>query len=219
MGGPPSVVVKVRPLTAADDHFAAELHAAVLPDGFFPALGNRFLKAYYGSFRRSPHGIGLVAYADGSPAGVLVGTSDDEAHYRWVVRQAWWRLVGPAVVGLVRRPRLMTSFVRTRARRYLRGAARLSTAGEGTALPRSDHRIGTVTHLAITDHFRSEGIGAALVERFIREARDAGTTRLQVVTRAGDDGAGGFYAAIGWRSAGTRTNLDGAPYDRFMMDL
>jgi hypothetical protein len=73
----------IRPLQPVDLPFAAALHAAALPHGFFARLGSPFLRVYYAGYLRSPYAVALVAERRGDvrePLGVLVGTLDTAAH-------------------------------------------------------------------------------------------------------------------------------------------
>jgi len=151
--------VAVRPLAVGDLAVAARLHAALLPHGFFVSLGLRYLRAYYGTFLASPHAIGLVADLEGRPVGVLVGTSANAAHYRWVIRHRGLRLACLGASAMLVRPAVAAWFLRTRLRRYGRrvllvvlGRARrggrpalTDTAGSDTAV---------LTHVMVADQAR-----------------------------------------------------------------
>jgi len=103
--------VAVRPLAVADLAAAARLHAALLPHGFFVSLGLRYLRAYYGTFLASPHAIGLAADLEGQPVGVLVGTSRNAAHYRWVIRHRGLRLAVLGASAMLVRPAVAAWFL------------------------------------------------------------------------------------------------------------
>lgn len=199
---------RVEPLGAGDRRFGADLHRAALAAGLFPSLGPRFLRAYYASFERSPYGIALVAWRNGARVGVLVGTTNDAAHHRWVLRQEGWRLAPLAALGLVRRPALLVRFVRHRARRYLRGAFRLARA---TPVTGPTGPTAVLSHVAVVAESRGTGAGAALVQTYVERAFASGAGRLTVMT-AGDDDVDGFYRALGWDLVGERPDLDGRPY-------
>lgn len=206
--------LEVDRLGRADLRFAARLHERSLRAGLFPLLGVRFLRAYYATFVDSPYGVALVARRGGAPIGVLAGTSDDRRHYQWVLRRRWMRLAPLALLGLVRRPPLLVRFVRHRAGRYVRGAARLArtpSAPAGGAAP-PPAPSASLTHLAVAEESRGGGVGAALASAYADRAFAAGATRLTVAT-AGEDGAGAFYRRCGWQVVSQRTDLDGHTYD------
>ncbi|MCC5950440.1 MAG: hypothetical protein JJT89_18460, partial [Nitriliruptoraceae bacterium] len=120
----------VRPARVPETQATAAVHAALLT-GLFVSLGRGFLRAYHASFLSSPHAVVLVALPvaprDGvrvTPNGFLVGTLDNEAHYRWLARARSVLLVLVAGRALIIRPRLAARVVRTRGARYARALLR-----------------------------------------------------------------------------------------------
>lgn len=214
--------VRVRPFGSEDLSFAASLHARSLPHGLFPRLGEAFLRQYYSTFVRSPWAVGFVAELDGRAVGVVVGTTDDGSHYRFVARRCFSRLAASAVASLATRPGVTLWFLRTRVRRYARGFARLvrrrhpgiiPTTGAG--LPR---RQGVLSHLVVEENHRGVGAGRELVTAFVHWAESRGTSHLRLVTDA-TDGAAEFYRQLGWVCAGRRAGLDGAAWTEFRLEL
>lgn len=210
-------VTEVRPLTSADLDFAAALHSEALPDGFFVSLGRPFLTRYYAAFVASPHAIGLVAVGVEERQGVLVGTIDDAAHYRWVIRHQYGALVRAGARGLARDPRLAARFARTRARRYLRGARLLGRRRRGGSIAPSAPTTGALTHIAVVSERRENGVGTKLVNAYVKSAFAHGALRLRVATKA-DGGATDFYRHLGWRPAESTRNLDGVDFDVLTLD-
>ena len=200
----------------ADVPFAAALHREALPDGFFVALGDEFLRRYYEAFISSPHAVALIAVVAGEPRGVLVGTVDQGSHYGWLMQRRRTVLALAALRALVRRPRLAVAFIRTRGRRYLRGAFRL-----GRSRPRRPMQpgptTGHLTHVAVVADSRANGVGSALVGRYVSLAFAQGALRLRVATQV-DGGVAEFYRRLGWRDAGSMQNLDGIDFDVLMLD-
>lgn len=214
--GPPYT----RPLQPVDLPFAAALHAAALPHGFFARLGSPFLRVYYTGYLRSPYAVALVAERHGDvrePLGVLVGTLDTAAHNRWVLRHHGLRLALAGAVALLTRPRELRLFLRTRVGRYLRAVARArgrapaaSPAPEGGAAMTAAPAV--LTHVAVTPAARGNGSGRALVQAFLAAARQAGRTEAQLVTLAEPGtGAGKFYVQLGWTVVRERPDHDGRP--------
>jgi ribosomal protein S18 acetylase RimI-like enzyme len=206
--------ITVRCLAAGDLPAAARLHATLLPHGFFPRLGQRFLRAYYRTFMSSPHGIGLVACVAGQPVGVLVGTAHNAAHYRWVIQHHGVSLAWLAILAMLVRPTVAVWFVRTRLRRYARRLLHLPVrpAPAGRDAGSGDPAAGdlaVLTHVMVSGDTQGRGIGTALVERFAVVARTAGASRAMLVTFAGQDGASAFYKRLGWEHLEDRPSRDG----------
>ena len=207
---PAREVAGVRALTPADAAFAAALHARALPHGFFARLGPRYLRAYHASFAASPFAVALVAVVGARPVGVLLGTLDNRAHYRWVVRHRLLRLAFAGVLALAVRPRLAAAFLRTRAAHYARSLTRLRRRGVPAAGgPQAPGRpVAVLTHVAVASAARGRGVGARLTEAFVGTAHSA-AGRIALVTLAGDAGAGRFYERLGWVRVDERRDRDG----------
>jgi ribosomal protein S18 acetylase RimI-like enzyme len=246
---PPPEVLEVREATRRDLRATAALHRRALPEGFFARLGPGFLRAYHASFVASPEAVALVVSAPdagGDPAGFVVGTLRNRAHYRWVLRHASPRLALRLVAALVRRPRLAGVFVRTRAARYVRWVWRYPLRRAQARSDRSDPRatepraelveaptqpaskqavppvavppVAVLTHVAIDDGLRGRGAGRLLVEEFVDRARAAGANEVRLVTEA-SDGASSFYERLGWSAVGEHTGSDGSVVREFRWPL
>jgi len=206
--------VAVHPLATADLAVAARLHATLLPHGFFASLGPRYLRAYYATFLASPHAIGLVADLEGRRVGVLVGTSRNGAHYRWVIRHHGLRLACLGTTAMLARPAVAARFLRTRLGRYGRRVLRvvLERTGRGGRPGSVDAAAGdtaVLTHVMVDGQARGQGAGAALVDRFTTAVKATGARRAMLVTLAGEDGAGSFYKRLGWEHLEDRRGHDG----------
>jgi GNAT superfamily N-acetyltransferase len=206
--------ITVRSMAPGDLAAAARLHATLLPHGFFPRLGQRYLRAYYRTFLSSPHGIGLVACLADQPVGVLVGTAHNAAHYRWVIQHHGLPLAWLGLLAMLVRPTVAAWFVRTRLRRYARRLVRLPLrpAPTGREAGTGDPAAGdtaVLTHVMVSGDAQGQGIGTALAERFAAAASTAGASRAMLVTFAGQAGASTFYKRLGWEHLEDRPGRDG----------
>lgn len=220
----------VRDARRADLAATACLHARWLARGFFPRLGPVFLRAYHASFARSPVGVALVASIDGEPVAFLVGTLDNERHYRWVTRHRAVHLAAAGLVGLGRDRALLGEFVRTRARRYARSLWRrlrrrpvtvAARAAPTRAPTRTTEHLGPVavlTHVAVAADARGSGTGRALVRSFVERARAAGASEVRLISPLTTQ-APAFYRALGWTSVGRRPASDGTLVEEFRLPL
>lgn len=207
--------VDIRAADSGDLDFCAALHAETLPHGFFAQLGHRFLRAYLATFVASPHAAALVATAETSPVGMVVGILRPAAHSRWVLRERGARLALLGGVALVARPRLLLRFVRTRLTRYRRALSRrraADTAGGPT-------RPAVLSHVAVAPGAVGLGLGRRLVDAFVDAAANAGCSEVLLVTLAGEDGAAGFYRSLGWVENGSHSDFDGQPVTAFSLPL
>jgi GNAT superfamily N-acetyltransferase len=196
----------VRPASHADARFCAALHAESLPHGFFTQLGPGFLRAYHRSFVDSPHAVAYVATVTDVPVGMLVGVIRPGAHTRWVMRHRGVRLALLGVAGLGVRPITGFRFLERRAGRYLSSWRRNRRRG---GPPTTRHESAILSHVAVVPGARRTGAGRRLVEAFVEACRAEDAPRAILLTLDSPEGAGAFYAALGWRPGEVRTTPDG----------
>ena len=223
---PPVVVITapgaadVRTMQSDDLDFCAELHAQALAHGFFVSLGHGFMRAYHRTFLESPHAIELISTARGHPVGFLVAVLRPQSHVRWVLRHRGAGLAFRGAIALAMRPRIAIRFVRDRLRRYLAGWRR---HGGRSAEETEDTRFGSapavLSHMAVVTGARGTGAGRRLVETFEATAGNAGARWAMLTTLAGSEGAGGFYARLGWSLRGRAIDLNGVPTEQWAREL
>jgi GNAT superfamily N-acetyltransferase len=212
-----TAVVVVRPMRHRDHAFAADLHAAALPHGFFGRLGTGFLRAYHESFMASPHAVAYIAETRDGRVGYLVGTFGP--HNSWVLRNRWVRLAVRGALALLARPPELVLFLRTRTASYVRRLLKARTGTAPDARPRRRQPPAVLTHVAVCPEARGQGVGDALVEAFVTAARKTAATEACLVTLAGPDGAGPFYQGLGWELTEVREDRDGRPIEHYCRRL
>jgi ribosomal protein S18 acetylase RimI-like enzyme len=211
----------VRPACEGELERTARIHERHLPDGFFARLGTRFLRRYHQSFAQSPEAEVFVAQSPEGPQGVLVGTFDNAAHYRWAMRRRGVVLALAGLVAMLRRPRLAAEFLATRVGRYARSLARLVRPGRRRAVAAGSEparRVAVLTHVAVASAARGNGTGRELVTAFVRAARHRGADEVRLITPADGPGSG-FYRALGWRRLRRRRAADGTFVEEFQLPL
>lgn len=219
----------VRRASVADLPATAAIHAGQLPGGFFVRFGRRFLAAYHERFLAGPAATMLVTGPVGAPTGFLVGTFDNAAHYRWLVRHPG-SLLRVGAGSLLARPRLAVELLRTRAGRYLRVVGRL-TLRRWAPAPRTAHSpqratagsvdpriVAVLTHVAVAPHARGAGLGRRLVATFVQQAGRWGAEEVRLISHVGT-GAPSFYRRLGWTSLGERRASDGTLVEEFQLFL
>lgn len=197
--------IRLRPVEVSDLDFVVTQHLNHFPDGFFARLGQRFLREYYRSFITCPGAVALLAVRDDAPVGYLVGSLDPAEHRRQMLKRHGKRLAWRAAQAMALRPGLAVLFVRTRAVRYLRTFLnRAPTPPAG-----SSGRAGVLDYVAVAATAQAEGVGSTLIAHFEALAASAGLSSLSLVTVAGAQGAGEYYAKDGWTSVGNHRTSDG----------
>ena len=194
---------------------SARLHEETLPHGFFVELGPRFLRAYHATFVESPHAVAYGAKLDGHDVGFLLGVLDSRANSRWIIRHRGVRLALLGVAGMVARPRVGLRFLRTRVRRYVEAWRHHRDADPE---PRPDSVEGApavLSHVGVAPGARGTGIGKSLSDTFERAARERGIDWMALATLEGPDGAGAFYAALGWTRSASVSSAGGQRFERW----
>ena len=211
--------VATRPMTPSDLAEVARLHESSLEAGFFGRLGRPFLEAYYETFIASPYGIARVI--GDRPDAMLAGTIHNELHYSWVLRHRGARLAIRGALALIRRPRVLVDFLRTRLARYVRGAKRVATpqANGGPRSSPGSEQVAVLTHVAVSPLSRRQGFGARLVNLFVAAARTDGADRALLVTLEESPGTHDFYLGLGWDPIGSKVDKDGRSLTMFELRL
>lgn len=209
----------MRAMRSADTAATARLHRRHLRRGLFLHLGQRFVARWHRTFVDCPAGWGAVV-VDGEDRvrGFAVVALDQRRYVAQAVASARPALCLTGALALVLRPRVLVHFLHTRAGRYwrrLRPSAHDSRTAAappaGTPRPAvaQDDAVGVV-HAIVTDpSLRGRGYARELLAAAERACREAGTTRMALVTEdpvaAGDrsGGAAGFYDRLGWERSGT----------------
>lgn len=209
----------VRAMQGDDLDFVAGLHVQALAHGFFVSLGPGFIRAYHRAFLESPHAIKLVSTAGGHPVGFLVGILRPQGHIRWVLSHHGARLAVRGALALATRPRIALRFARSRLRRYVASWRR--HAGRSAEEPAEgiSSAPAVLSHMAVAPGARGTGIGGKLVESFEATAGSAGAQWAMLTTLAGSDGAGPFYAGLGWNLHGHATDMNGLPTEQWAREL
>jgi GNAT superfamily N-acetyltransferase len=203
---------------------AAELHEQMAAVQFVARGGRAFLRRYYVAWSRTGSGLALAATDDsGQLMGVLLGSLDPARHYQDVLRRDGaalaLRLIGHGIID----PAFGRELIVTRIRRYGRGLARAAVAGlrrprHSSPTAGRHEAIGEIALLLVHPQRRGAGIGRALVDTAIQEAKHAGLAALTLVTPP-DYSARGFYEHLGWRLADRVTSRSGEPYVVYRQDL
>ncbi|NYG53896.1 GNAT family N-acetyltransferase [Nocardioides perillae] len=182
----------------------------------------------------SSFGVGAVALEDGVPVGFVLGSTDRRAHVAWLLAHRRRELVLAGALALATRPAVLAEFLRTRAGRYARrllrraprGTAAPATAGQAVDGPggdrgagRGDGPVAVLEAVVVVPGARTRGIGTRLTAVVVDAAREAGADRVELVTKAGQGGAAGFYERGGWQRVGSHVDRDGDEVHTFRLPL
>lgn len=202
--------VVVRSATEQELRQMASDMIRYLPDGLFPQLGRGFVTHWMKTFLTQRHGIALVAVTNDAKqqqVGFLIGSTDQVRHVGDVLRNHKWSLLSAGLVALSLRPRLLLHFLRTRTTPYMKRI--FGPSAPQSEIVDSKPAIAVVTSLVVHPKVRGRGLGEMLVDEFIAIAGRSGSSKAELVTSAGTNGAGRFYEKIGWERVGEGSSKDG----------
>lgn len=217
---PMTGAVRVRTLTDADISSAAALHREVLDMEFLSRYGVAFMRTYYRAWCHAPGAIALAALdQDNDLVGAVLGAVDPGAHTRVMVRRYGIRLAGLLIMRALVDPALAKDLLVTRARRYLRGLARLAYPTSRQPSSSAGYpAVGEITHVLVRPGNQGSGIGRALLDAAMATGVNAHLDELVLVTPP-QGGARAFYERLGWLSAGTVVSRSGESFVRYRLPL
>ncbi len=213
-------LVMVRTATEGELRSMATDMIRYLPHGLFPRLGRHFVRRWMRTFLTQRHGIALVAVtnnAEQQQLGFLIGSTNQVLHVADVLGNHRWSLLFSGLTALSVRPRVLLDFVKTRANPYLKRT--FGRRAAPTQLRPTESATAVITSLVVLPMFRGGGIGELLVAEFLERAREACSSKAELVTTAGPSGAGDFYDKIGWDRVEEHSSKDGTHIHTYRHDL
>lgn len=224
-------ILEIRPLHLDHLTATAALHAEHLPNGLFPALGQRFLHVWHATFLDSDHACAAVvvdtAHGD-KVVGYLLLALHPLDHVHELKRTHRRQLLGAGIPALIRRPKIAIHFVRTRALRY---ASRLLARRPCRTANADPEPIPAVVHAVVTDPGWARKCVATRLLTWARlRAAEAHVSQLALVTDIPSSstdavlapdrsqGAAAMYEHLGWRRVADRQR-DGRTLVEFRTDL
>ncbi len=188
---------QVTPLQTCHIEDVTRLHMDSFPGFFMTELGPRFLKEFYRSFLHDSQGIGFVALDTSThkTIGVVVGALNPVGYYRHLFWKRWYAFFLSSTAALLKNPRIAKRLIR--AVRY---------RGDGLRYP----AYALLNSIAVIPQHQSQGVGKALVLRWLHAVEAAGTRGAYLTTDAdANDTVNRFYRNLGWQLDGTYTTPEG----------
>ena len=184
-----------------------DVHMKAFPNFFLTFLGPRFLKEFYKSFVYDKTGIGFVAEdtATGDVLGAIVGPFVPTGYFKRLLRKRWYAFCLASTAAVLKRPTIIKRLFRAL---FYRGEA---PAGQQRAL---------LSSVAVSPKAQGQGIGQALVKRWVNEVRRCGGTGCYLTTDVeNNEKVNSFYQNLGWRIESTYTTPEGRMMNRYIFDL
>jgi ribosomal protein S18 acetylase RimI-like enzyme len=184
-----------------------DVHMKAFPNFFLTFLGPRFLREFYGSFIYDEAGIGFVAVdsANGNVLGVIVGPSVPAGYFKRLLKKRWYAFCLASVAAVLKKPSVVKRLFRAV---FYRGE---SPSGPQRAL---------LSSIAVSPQAQGQGVGQALVKRWVGEVEQRGGTGCFLTTDALDnDSTNRFYQKLGWQIESTFVTPQGRKMNRYIFDL
>jgi glycosyltransferase involved in cell wall biosynthesis/ribosomal protein S18 acetylase RimI-like enzyme len=188
---------RVRQARPGDASALARIHREALPEGFLSSLGQAFLRRMYLALARDREAVALVAEHGDRVVGFATGVRSVRGFYRRFYLRHGLAAAFAAAPRLLNRETL----------RRITETARYPSASED--LPESE-----LLSIAVTDGWRSHGLGRALAQGIVDGLKDRGAREIKVVVGADNEGGNRFYAGMGFEHrariavhAGTPSNV------------
>lgn len=201
--------IRVEPLRAEHIDPAVEVHMSAFQEFFLTFLGPSFLREFYRSFLVDPAGIGFVAVDSdsGEVLGAVVGPATPGGYFGRLLKRRWWAFCLASVRAVLRRPSVVKRLARAI---YYRGDAP-DEQGPARAL---------LSSIAVSPAAQGRGVGRALVETWMAEARRRGSRGAFLTTDAEENEAvNRFYQRLGWRLESTYATREGRRMNRYVVDF
>jgi GNAT superfamily N-acetyltransferase len=197
--------ITVEPLASQDLDTVVRVHLQAFPSFFLSFLGPRFLREFYVSFLVDPAGIGFVASErEGQVLGAVVGPLNPQGYFKRLLRRRWWAFCLASVGAVGRNPACLKRLVRAV---FYRGEA---PSGPARAL---------LSSIAVLPSAQGHGVGKALVQRWVEEARRRGAAGCYLTTDAeGNGDVNAFYQRVGWRLESAYVTPEGRRMNRYVLD-
>jgi dTDP-4-amino-4,6-dideoxygalactose transaminase/ribosomal protein S18 acetylase RimI-like enzyme len=180
------------------------IHEECFPRYYLTSLGPSFLRAMYSWHVQDPEAIAHAALdRDGLVVGFVAGTKDDSNYRRSLFRRTWWRMAGALGQRFISKPVLALRLMCERQDLIWQALATILTRRSlevEDAGADSDRELPTASlvSIGVKPSIRRSGLGTALSELFVKEARDRGCGKITLSVREGNVGARRFYESMNW---------------------
>lgn len=197
--------ITIRGMQRGDVAEVVQVHIASFSGFFLTFLGPAFLRELYTATLIDHAGMSFVAEEDKELVGFVVGTAQPAGFYRRLLRQRWWRFAWASVVPTLKHPsvipRLLSAF---------------SMPGHVT----QQERRGTLMSIAVLPSTQGHGVGGALVQTFLAEARQRDLHQVDLTTdQDNNETANAFYRNLGFACNRTFTTPEGRTMNEYVITL
>ncbi len=184
-----------------------EAHMSAFPTFFLTFLGRRFLREFYKSFLVDDAGMGFVAEEEqtGSAIGVIVGPVVPDGYFKRLLKRRWWAFCIASAGAVLRRPSTI--------RRLMRAVFYRGQSPEGP-------KRSLLSSIAVSPEHQGRGVGKALIEAWVAEARRRGSAGCYLTTdKENNEATNHFYLRTGWKVESSFTPPEGRAMNRYVLNF
>jgi colanic acid biosynthesis glycosyl transferase WcaI len=184
-----------------------DVHVKAFPSFFLTFLGPGFLKEFYRSFIQDPAGIGFVAMDSNTYTvlGAIVGPFVPDGYFKRLLKKRWYAFCLASIAAVLKKPAIVKRLFRAV---FYRGEA---PSGPPRAL---------LSSIAVSPQAQGQGVGQALVKRWVQEVERRGGTGCFLTTDAeNNESVNRFYQRLGWKIESAHTTPEGRKMNRYILDL
>ena len=196
-------MARIRPMQYRDADRVAELHAAAMGNSLWAQLGHSFLAAVYRALVDCPTFIGFVYVEDAELKGFIAGSLDTRAMFRDVLARRKQFVLPPALLGVLKKPKLLPLLVQT---------ARYAEASGGADVP------GESLFCSFVPNLRGKRVSGHINKALFDELLARGHRKVKVTTEVDNEGANRQLLSWGFVDGG-RFRFYGKEMVLYILDL
>ena len=184
-----------------------DVHMKAFPTFFLTFLGPSFLKEFYKSFIYDQAGIGFVAVdaANGNVLGAVVGPFVPTGYFKRLLKRRWYAFCLASIAAVLKNPTIIKRLFRAV---FYRGEA---PSGPPRAL---------LSSIAVSPQAQGQGVGQALMKRWIEEVEHRGGTGCFLTTDVeNNESVNRFYQRLGWKIESIYTTPEGRRMNRYVYNF
>lgn len=183
-----------------------DVHVRAFPDFFLTFLGPKFLKEFYGSFLIDDAGMAFLAVEDGKVYGGIVGPLLPGGYFKRLLKRRWFAFIIASMGAVLRKPTVIPRLFRAV---FYRGDA-----------PENGRSRSLLSSIAVCPDSQGRGVGAALVNAWVSEAKRRGSAGCFLTTdEENNDSTNRFYQRLGWTLETSYQTSQGRKMNRYVYDF
>lgn len=194
----------IRAMSVSDVPDVVRIHQNAFIGFFLSFLGPRFLRELYQAIVEDDTCIKIV-YEDQEVQGFVVGAETASGFYGRLIKKRVFRFAIASIPALVKSPKIICRLIKAL------NMENSSRADDGTA---------TLLSIAVEPNLQGRGIGNAVIQAFISEARIRGMRKIHLYTdKLGNDPVNHFYQRLGFVCVQSFTTPENRAMNEYQIEI